>query len=713
MTRTQKSSLPATSKKCKRRKRETERNSTESDTESESEIIKTFYSTTQTCGNTLSARVSVGTLKSDQTLDHSGCVKDETDEWYNTAADFYSAFTKLEQVQWDEIHSDCNEQDGFNLIHAQTGCLQLDQDHTKQDGFTFECIKSEQTACETLHQDVIRQDCVKSVCVNKNTSVNSDAYTAQDDLHSVCGETKQSLNTDQRYLATNGFNSVCGKAIQNINTDTDNVNRTANDHNSICGKRNRTGHSKIPNILHVQPAPSCLSGSDSLLPNIVTVNSADQRLPIASNSAVHVNASANTSNVETVPTYQLSPSDVSKEADDRLVLKSWYTLPSKNCNVRAIEGSIIDVKPVHCTLDTYTLHGHVQHGLIFSTSSGFVASVVSPLVPPVDSQPTDPANESNNPLLSCALQSSQSQYNHQQQPQRVTRVKTPQCGAMAEPVFDEKQDTGNQYLGENNLFVLSEFQLSQFGSQEVLLDFENEKFMPSVPHCASDLTPVIQFASKNEANCLCTLPVQVLPTSVSIPSVVSSSVTAGSRKSTDAVGKMACKSVKKDVPINQSIGLSRDVTESDSRDNKNVISPVNAPHVPMPLIICDSKSNQSQDISDSQSNGMPFNTAEFAVTSEFESNLAEESVEPSDDFVEIFIERNKRKSKGYQPTKPSPKRVRCQGSSRGVVQPRSLSARGSVDLFIFVDMISCGFTHSGIFFSSLMSHIRLHTLIFV
>ncbi|XP_052260256.1 uncharacterized protein LOC127864553 isoform X2 [Dreissena polymorpha] len=435
MTRTQKSPVLATSKKYKRRKVEAERNTMESDTGSESAIIKTFYSTTQTSGNTLSARLSGKTLKSDQTLDNSVCVKVETDEWYNTAAGFYSASAKLEQVQGDEIHSDCNKQDGFNLIHEQTGCLRLDQDYTKQAGFTTECVKSEQTECEVMHQDVTRQACVNYVCVNTKTTINSNANTAHDELHSVCGKKKQSLNpnTDRIYITTNSFKSVCGKAKQDINTDTVNENtfRTANDHNSLCGKRIWTYHSATPDILNVQTAHSSGSRSCSLLPNMMTVYSADQHLPIPINSSLHANESACTSNVKT---------DVSKEADDRLLLQSWYALPSEN-HIHTIERRVID-----------------------------------------------------------------------------------------------------------------------------------------------------------------------------------------------------------------------DTTSS-----------------------LNSKSNLSQNITESQSNGMPlsvsFNMEEFAVTPEVNSNLAAESVESSGIFVEIFIERNKRKSEIYQPTYPSPKRVRCQGSSRGIVQPRMPSAR--------------------------------------
>ncbi|KAH3741173.1 hypothetical protein DPMN_047893 [Dreissena polymorpha] len=776
MTRTQKSPILAASNKYKTKKHETERSAMESDTESESAIIKRFDSTTQTSVNTMSVGVSVETLNADQFLDNSVCVKVETDECYNTATVYYSSCSKQEQIPSKETHPDYKKQDGFNIIHEQTGCLRMDQDYPKQAGFTSECVKSEQT--EVMQQDVTpRQAWVNSLCVNKNKTVNSNAYTVQDELHSVCRDTKQSLNlyTDQSYITTNDPNSVCGRDIQDekndtdngnrtanhhnsvygkaeqyVKTNTDNGNRTANDHNSVygkakqyvktntddgnrtandhnyafgtfctrkakqyvktntdngnrtatehnyvfckvkqyvntntengkrtansvCGKILWTHHSKTPDILHVQTAPSSCSGSGSLLQNMMTVNSADQHLRFASNSSLLANGLACTSNVETMPTYQLSPSHASKEADDRLLLQSWYALPSENHNDHSINGSVIDVKPVHSTLDTYTLHGNGQHGCIFSPSSGILPFVLTPSLPPVEGRPTDPAQEGNIPLPSSSSQSTQPQYNQQQQQLLVTTVKTPQCGAMAEPVFDEKQDTGDQNLEENKLLVLNEWQLSLFGSKEVCLDFENGNLMPSLPHSSSDLTPTIHFASKAEANLLCTLPVQDLPTTVSIPSAVGSSVTC-----TNAGGERACKLVKKAVPINQPIGLSRDVTKS--IDQKVGILPLNAPHVPMPLISCDSNSNQSQGNSSSYSNGMSLSVsskmAEFAVTSEINSNLAAESVESSDDdCVEIFIGRNKRKRNSHQSTHPSPKRVRDQCSSRGVAQPTGASTR--------------------------------------
>ncbi|KAH3798179.1 hypothetical protein DPMN_151770 [Dreissena polymorpha] len=198
----------------------------ESDMESESAIIKEFDSSTQTSVNTMSARVSVVTLNLDRKLGDFNCVcvKIETDEC-----------AQSEQVLWEERQSDCNKQDGFNVVHEQTGCFQIDQDYTKQDDFTSECVKSEQTEYEIMQQDVDN-----SVCVNRNTIANSNAYTAQDELHFVCGPTKQFLNpnTDQRYITTNDLNYVCGTTKQYVNTDMDNGNRTENDPNALCDYSN-------------------------------------------------------------------------------------------------------------------------------------------------------------------------------------------------------------------------------------------------------------------------------------------------------------------------------------------------------------------------------------------------------------------------------------------------------------------------------------------
>ncbi|KAH3829662.1 hypothetical protein DPMN_102890 [Dreissena polymorpha] len=201
------------SKKFKMRKRKTESNTWESDLKSKCTIRKDFDSKTKTSVNTISASVSSETLNSDQTIDdlNSVCVKIETDEWYNTASDFYSDCAKSKQVLWEERHPDCN----------------------KQDGFTSECVKSEQMECEVMRQDVTSQACFNSVCVNKNTTFNSNAH---DGLHSVCGATQPFLNpiTDQGYITTYDFNNECGIAKQYIKTETDNGNTSSNDHNALC-----------------------------------------------------------------------------------------------------------------------------------------------------------------------------------------------------------------------------------------------------------------------------------------------------------------------------------------------------------------------------------------------------------------------------------------------------------------------------------------------
>ncbi|KAH3809954.1 hypothetical protein DPMN_138336 [Dreissena polymorpha] len=157
------------------RKRKTKSNTRENDMKSESAIIKDFDSMTQTSVNTMSASESQETLNSDQTIDdlNSVCVKIEIDEWCNTASDFYSVCAKSEQVLYEERHLNCKKQDGFNIVHEQTACLRMDQDYTKQDGFTSECVKSEQTE----YEDVTRQACINSVYVNKNPTANLNEYT--------------------------------------------------------------------------------------------------------------------------------------------------------------------------------------------------------------------------------------------------------------------------------------------------------------------------------------------------------------------------------------------------------------------------------------------------------------------------------------------------------------------------------------------------------
>ncbi|XP_052235970.1 uncharacterized protein LOC127847816 isoform X5 [Dreissena polymorpha] len=209
-----------------------------------SAIINEFDFTTQTGLNTMSATVSVATLNSDQEQGdlNSVCVKIETDEWYNTAADLYSVYAKSEQVLWEERQPDCNKQDDLNEVHEKTGSLQIDQDYTKQDGFMSECVKSEHTEYEIMQQDVNN-----SVCVNRNNIVNSTAYTEKDEFHSVCGTTKQLLNpnTDKSYIhcvTTNYLNYVGGIAIKLVNTDTDNGNRTEKNPNALCDYSNAIEH---------------------------------------------------------------------------------------------------------------------------------------------------------------------------------------------------------------------------------------------------------------------------------------------------------------------------------------------------------------------------------------------------------------------------------------------------------------------------------------
>ncbi|KAH3798529.1 hypothetical protein DPMN_152129 [Dreissena polymorpha] len=267
-------------------------------------------------------------------------------------------------------------------------------------------------------------------------------------------------------------------------------------------------------------------------------------------------------------------------------------------------------------------------------------------------------------------------------------VEIPIGGTKKEPVLDEKQDACDKVTDENRLRILNELPLSQFGSQEVFLDFEHDQFMPSVQHSSSDLTPVIHLSLKTEANTSSTSPsVQILPTNA----ITCRLVIAASSNSTDAWGKKMCfdKSIKQEVSKHQSIGLSSDVT--DSMDQIVAILPVNDPHVPMPLISYDSKSNLSHNISESQSNKEPLSMSskieEVAMTSQVvNSNPVKESGDcSSDDFEEIFIERNEGKSKSYPSTLPVPKRVCGEGSSRGLVKSRGTvrenAAQTTVSLF--------------------------------
>ncbi|XP_052214571.1 histone-lysine N-methyltransferase PRDM9-like isoform X1 [Dreissena polymorpha] len=421
-------------------------------------------------------------------------------------------------------------------------------------------------------------------------------------------------------------------------------------------------------------------------------NPADQCPFIESNASVPETMNADSSNVETIiPTHQLSPSDVSKDANNQLLLGRWYALPFENDDVRCrshsdktglnfepgsvnkgseisvfkgnpsvlttptlntagmisitrpcldpqngifLNPKVMDVKPVLSSLDTDTFHGNEQHGDIYVHSPGLLLSI--PSVPSVDSQPSNHGQEANIPLLSLSPLSSQSQYYQQQQPQLVTTVtcKTPQC------VFDEIQDFGDHILEEHKLLQ------SQFGSQAFVLDFVCEQSMPSVPHSALDLTHVFPLAFKNGANAMITSPDQALSISVN-PSLTHSFVKATSSQSTNVRGKRDCgdKSIKKDNATNQSIGLSSDKTGK--MDQKSAISPMNYPRMPM------------------------LSTSEIV-----NSNLVEESGEcSSDDFEEIFIEVNKGKSKSDDSALQSPKRAGCQGLSRGVVKPRGTSVR--------------------------------------
>ncbi|KAH3720256.1 hypothetical protein DPMN_063153 [Dreissena polymorpha] len=500
--------------------------------------------------------------------------------------------------------------------------------------------------------------------------------------------------------------------------------------------------------------PTSSSGNGSVLLNMLSMNTAEHCLFIESNSSVCGNMNADYSNVETIPPHRLSPTDVSKEADDQLLLGRWYSLPSENDNIDAIQGSndmavknvlhrspsdktglifdpgsvnkqceisvfkgkssvlstptlnaagiindkrqfldshnvaflnpkVMDIKSVLSTLDTDTLHGKGSYGDIYIPNWGIMPSVVSPTVPLVYRQTSNSGQDATTYLPSLSSQSSHPQYYKQQQPQLVTTAKSPQ-GA-----FEEIQDLGDQILEEHKLKALNELQLCQIGRQKVMLEFENKQIMPSLPYSANNLTPDHNFAFEHEANAVSTLPVQVLPMRVN-PSITGSPVTAASSESTDGRGKRDCgdKSIKKDFPTNQSIGLSSDVTYS--RDQKNEILTVNDPHVPMPLISCDSKEDLSQDITESQTNERPlsmsytiFNLAEDSMTTEVvNSNLAAESCEcSSDDFEEIFIERDQKKSKSYNSTLLAPKRVCGQGSFRGLIMPR-YAAKTMVPLFI-------------------------------
>ncbi|KAH3836680.1 hypothetical protein DPMN_110051 [Dreissena polymorpha] len=357
--------------------------------------------------------------------------------------------------------------------------------------------------------------------------------------------------------------------------------------------------------------PSSISGSGSLLLNMLATNPADQCLPIASDASLPGNMK------KAIATHQLSPSDVLTEVDDRRLLGRWYEQPSENIDVDAIQGSVdmpgrhvclrsqseqtclmfdpgsvnkqcvfsvfkgnssaptsqtsnaagsisdrshcldshngvlliqteMDVKPV---LSTDMLHGKGQREDIYIHSPGIVPSVVSPLVPSVGSQPSISGQVANICLPSLSPQSSHPQYYRQQQPQVVTTVKTTHCQAMAQSVFAEIKDACDQVIEENRLRILNELQLRQFGSQEVLLDFEYGQYMPSDQNSSTEFAPNNYVTFETEANALRTSPVQNLPKS-GRPINTSSSVTTSRYKSTDATGKSDCgdESITKDLP---------------------------------------------------------------------------------------------------------------------------------------------------------------------
>ncbi|KAH3824517.1 hypothetical protein DPMN_126354 [Dreissena polymorpha] len=193
MTRIQESPLLATSIQYQRRTLHRKCKIMGGDTESESVPLKD--STTQTDVNSTAARVGTETLNLNQTPDefNSVCVKIDTDEWDNMATDFYSKCAKSEQVLREEMHQDNNKLNGFNLVHEQsekTGCLEMVQDSTRQDGFPSACVDSEQMGCDVTHQDVTRQAGFNSECVHSKQIDDSNAYTAENGLHSAGVKTK-------------------------------------------------------------------------------------------------------------------------------------------------------------------------------------------------------------------------------------------------------------------------------------------------------------------------------------------------------------------------------------------------------------------------------------------------------------------------------------------------------------------------------------------
>ncbi|KAH3798372.1 hypothetical protein DPMN_151971 [Dreissena polymorpha] len=97
--------------------------------------------------------------------------------------------------------------------------------------------------------------------------------------------------------------------------------------------------------------PTSSSGSGTLFLNMLATTSANQWPPSANNTYVPVNMNAETSNEETSSTHQLSPSDVSKDADDKLLLAGWYAMPSKNDKL--LENSNVEVKSGEYSSDDF------------------------------------------------------------------------------------------------------------------------------------------------------------------------------------------------------------------------------------------------------------------------------------------------------------------------------------------------------------------------
>ncbi|XP_052222930.1 uncharacterized protein LOC127838901 isoform X2 [Dreissena polymorpha] len=377
----------------KKRKRDTEYNVMGSVTESETGIIKEFESSPKADINSASSRVGPEITNSDQTLDdvNSVCVKVETDEWYNAAAGLYSACAKSTNVLQEEKHHDENNKDGYHLVHEQsetTGCLEMDQDVC-----TSADVKAKQIGCVVTQQDATRQAGFNSVCVNRKQTPDLNVHQNVHPVLETAKQSVNP-NTEQRNITRNGLSFVCGIEKQYINTNTDKEFTTANDHakfaniysvfvmrdqtelsneNQYCGVPTYTNsvgvqtekinhyctryvsldlkwereisvqqqNPQMESVSHGQVAfgqvkttanylPTRSSGSGSLFLNMLATTSANQCPPCANSTYVPTNMNAETSNEETSSTHQLSPSDVSKDADDKLLLAGWYAVPSKN-----------------------------------------------------------------------------------------------------------------------------------------------------------------------------------------------------------------------------------------------------------------------------------------------------------------------------------------------------------------------------------------------